>query len=50
MPRDIPPRIARRMRPPALTISPGTAFFVSGMYRDNGMHLAAIIEHCDVMP
>jgi hypothetical protein len=38
------------MRPPGLTIAPGTAFFVSGMYRDNDGHTAAIVEQCDVIP
>jgi hypothetical protein len=50
MPCDIPPDAARGMRPRGLIISPGTTFFVSGMYRDNEGHFGAIIEHCDAIP
>ncbi|WP_175882638.1 hypothetical protein [Burkholderia sp. BCC0044] len=50
MPCDIPPSIARGARLPGRAISPETAFFVSGMYRDNEALVAAIIEHRDAMP
>ncbi|HDR9494477.1 hypothetical protein [Burkholderia stabilis] len=50
VPRVIPPFIARAERPPRRHESPGTSFFVSGMYRGNGSARAAIVERREAMP
>ncbi|OXI42294.1 hypothetical protein CFB84_24005 [Burkholderia aenigmatica] len=44
MPRDIPPHIAHGKRPPRRPAAPGSTFFVSGMYRNNGLAPSAIVE------
>jgi hypothetical protein len=44
VPRDIPPHIALGEQPPRRHAAPGMSFFVSGMYRNNGLALPAIVE------
>ncbi|MDW9232561.1 hypothetical protein C7S15_5780 [Burkholderia cepacia] len=47
MPHVIPPEIAHGKRPPRQPASPGTTFFVSGMYRNGGLTPSALVERHD---
>lgn len=50
VPRVIPSPRALGMRPPDPLVSPGTAFFVSGMYRGKGLAPEAIVERREAIP
>ncbi|RQT72598.1 hypothetical protein DF029_12710 [Burkholderia cepacia] len=47
MPLVIPPEIAHGKRPPRPPASPGTTFFVSGMYRNGGSTPPALVGRRD---